>query len=308
MSIITTAQAVPSRLFAIYSSLFDSENGEVKERIEAWATPPSLASRGADEDGDSSTTLFSNTLSEARRMGLVEEIDGRLRLTDEARGAGKRAQDCEHYFREFLLAKLFDAKQSEEAQQSAFMLALSWFLSANPLKPMNFSAPPQIELRAEIGENADETELTSLNRYQNFLYWARYLGFATIIGGRDAEDTSSRRAVPDPVRAIDRVLPVIFSQEDELPIEQFLSRLAAIFPVFEKGSVRQQYDSMRLNPPANDASAHRLSIATSLALQRLADRQRLALNVVADAPARVLDFGIRDIRISHVKLRSNANA
>jgi len=35
MSIVTTAQAVPSRLFAIYTSLFNSANGEVKERVES---------------------------------------------------------------------------------------------------------------------------------------------------------------------------------------------------------------------------------------------------------------------------------
>ena len=50
MSIITTAQAVPSRLFAIYAVLFDAEHGEPKDRLEAWATPPSLAARGTDEE------------------------------------------------------------------------------------------------------------------------------------------------------------------------------------------------------------------------------------------------------------------
>ena len=88
MSIVTTAQAVPSRLFAIYAALFDSENGEVKDRLEAWATPPSLSGRGADDDGESTTTLFSNTLLEARRIGLVEEVEDKLRLTADARGGG----------------------------------------------------------------------------------------------------------------------------------------------------------------------------------------------------------------------------
>lgn len=308
MSIITTAQAVPSRLFAIYASLFDSENGEVKDRIESWATPPSLSGRGSEEDGESSTTLFTNTLIEARRLGLVEEIDGKMRLTADARGAGKRGRDSERYFHDFLKGKLFDPLQAAEAQQGGFMLALSWFLSANPLKPMGFSEPPQILLRTEIGDHASKTELTSLNRYQNFLYWARYLGFATIIGGRDTDDSASRRAIPDPLRAIDGALPVIFSEETELPVEQFLSRLAAIFPVFEKGSVRQDYDAMRISPPVEGTQAHRLSIATSIALQRLADRQKLGLNIIADAPARILDFGLREIRVSHIRLRSVADA
>lgn len=302
MSIVTTAQAVPSRLFAIYAALFDSENGEVKDRIEAWATPPSLSGRGGDDDGESTTTLFSNTLAEARRIGLVEEVEDKLRLTADARSGGKKGRDSETYFLSYMRRTLFDPGRAAETQQAEFMIALSWFLSSNPLRPMNFSEAPQNGLKALIGDHASKTELTSLNRYQNFLYWARYLGFATIVGGgSDAEDVTSRRVIPDPIKAIESGLPAIFAETNELPIEQFLRRLSAIFPVFETGSVRQDFEAMRLTP-VSDADK-RLSIATSLALQRLVDRQRLTMTSVADAVARILDFGSREGRVSRVVLR-----
>lgn len=305
MSIVTTAQAVPSRLFAIYAALFDNENGEVKDRIEAWATPSSLSGRGSDDDGESTTTLFSNTLAEARRIGLVEEVEGKLRLTPEARGGGKKGRDSEAYFLAFMRRTLFDPARSLETQQAGFMVALSWFLSSNPLRPMNFSEPPQNTLKAQIGDAAPKTELTSLNRYQNFIYWARYLGFATIVGGgSDAEDVTSRRVIPDPLKAIESALPAIFAEGNDLPIEQFITRLSAIFPVFETGTVRQDYEAMRLTPlPDGDK---RLSITTSLALQRLVDRQRLTMATVADAPGRILDFGLREGRVSRVALREAA--
>ncbi|TJW49274.1 MAG: hypothetical protein E5X65_34655, partial [Mesorhizobium sp.] len=236
MSIVTTAQAVPSRLFAIYASLFESDAGEIKDRIEAWATPPSLSGRGADDDGESTTTLFSNTLLEARRLGLVEDMDDKLRLTADARGGGKRGSDSEVYFLDYMYRTLFDPARAIETKHAGFMIALAWFLSSNPLHPMNFSVPPQRTLQAEIGEHASKTEVTSLNTYQNFLYWARYLGFATIVGGRDADDQNARRVIPDPVRAIEGALPAIFAESNELPIEQFLTRLSGIFPVFETGS------------------------------------------------------------------------
>lgn len=302
MSIITTAQAVPSRLFAIYASLFESETGEFKDRIEAWATPPSLSGRGADDDGESTTTLFSNTLQEARRIGLVEEIEDKLRLTVDARGAGKKGRDSEVYFLEYMRRTLFDPVRAAETQQYGFMVALAWFLSSNPLRPMNFSEAPQASLRAQIGDHASKTELTSLHRYQNFLYWARYLGFATIVGGRDADDQNARRAIPDPVRAIEGALPVIFAESDEMPVEQFLTRLSGIFPVFERGNVREDYESMRLTPVPD--LGQRLSVTTSVALQRLADRQRISMSSVADAPARILDFGSREGRVSHLTLRT----
>jgi len=301
MSIITTAQAVPSRLFAIYASLYDNENGELKDRLKDCSTPPSLSNRGGDEDGDSSTTLFANTLQEARRLGIVEEVDNKLRLTTDARGGGKKGGESEGPFRAYLRNTLFDQSRADETQQAGFMFALVWFLSGNPLRPLGFSEAPQNALKQDIGSHASRTELTSLNRYQNFLYWARYLGFATIVGGKDADDVASRRAIPDPTRVIEATLSDIFAGDLELPIETFLSRLALIFPVFEKGSVRQEYDGLRLNPLVD--AAHRLSITTSIALQRLEDRQMIALTSVADAPTRVLDFGGREGRISHVSLR-----
>lgn len=305
MSIVTTAQAVPSRLFAIYAALFDTEQGESKERLESWATPPSLSSRGGtDEDGEPSTTLFSNTLQEARRLGLVEEVDDKLRLTADARGGGKKRDGCEAYFRSYLQRTLFDAPRAAETQHAGFMLALSWFLNTNPLHPMGFSEAPQNALKREIGDLANKTELTSLNRYQNFLYWARYLGFATIVGGRDAEDSTSRRVLPDPTRAIGDSLRAIFGDDSDLPTEAFLSRLGAIYPVFEKGSARQEYEGMRLAAPV-DAS-HRLSIATSIALQRLEARQKILMTCVADAPARILDFGVREGRVSHIAIQDAA--
>ena len=182
------------------------------------------------------------------------------------------------------------------------MIALSWFLSSSPLRPMNFSEAPQNGLKAQIGDHAVKTELTSLNRYQNFLYWARYLGFATIVGGAsDAEDINSRRVIPDPLRAIESALPVIFFDVDDLPIEQFLARLAAIYPVFETGSVRQDFDAMRLTPLTE--SDKRLSITTSLTLKRLVDRRRLTMTSVADANVRILDFGSHEGRVSRVGFR-----
>lgn len=304
MSIITTFEAVPSRLFAIYEALFDSENGEVKDRIEAWATPPSLRKRGG-EAGEATTTLFSNTLSEARRIGLVEEVEGKLHLTGDARGGGKRGGTKEVYFLSFMRRTLFDSVRAADTKQSGFMVSLSWFLNTSPLRPMDFSKEPINELRAQIGDHASKFEISDYASWQSFLYWARYLGFATIVGGGgNPDDVSTRRVIPAPINAIESALPAIFADADDLPIEQFLTRLSAIFPVFETGSVRQEFEAMCLTPVADGDK--RLSIATSLALQRLVDRQRLTMTSVADAAARILDFGTREGRVSRVQLREVA--
>lgn len=300
MSIITTVEAVPSRLYAIYASLFNSENGEGRERLESWATPPSLKNSGEDGEGPA-TALFVHSLQEARRLGLIEEATDKVSLTLEARNGGKKGDDSEAYFRAYMLRTLFDPVRAEEAQQSAFMVALTWLLSTNPLKPMSFSDDPNVAIKMVIGEHARKTECTIALNYQNMLYWARYLGFATVVG-----NGTSRRVIPDPNTAIAEALPKIFADDDELPIENFLTRLAAIYPVFEKGSVRERFDEMRLVPRSGLDT--RLSATTSIALQRLADGQRLGLRSAADAPARILDFGAREGRVSHIALLGTDNA
>ena len=296
MSIITTVEAVPSRLFAIYSSLFDSESGEDRKRFQAWATPPSLSHSDTEDGGGSSTRLFINSLQEALRLGLVEEENNKLRLTVDARGGGKKGSDVESHFRNYLGRTLFDPARAEESQQTSFMFALAWFLNTSPLKPMSFSEDPSFAIKKDIGEHARRTECTTILNFQSFLYWARYLGFATITGA-----TNSRRAIPDPARAIEAVLPDVFAGDIELTTEDFLTRLAATYPIFEKGSIRECFDAMRLNPRPH--SSQRLTIAMSIALQRLVDRQRIGLSSVADAPARILTFGVNEGRVSHINLR-----
>jgi hypothetical protein len=297
MSIITTFPAVPSRLFSLYAALADSEDGELRQQLEAWATPPSLATRGGGDEDEGGSSLFTSALQEARKLGIVEESDERLKITVEARSARKNSAERETEFRTYLSEVLFDRTRAEKAEQSAFMLAVSWLLSKNPLQSLNFSEAPQEMLKADLGIEWDKTQLTNRSCYHNFLYWARYLGFATFVGFG-----AGRRVFPDPAPAIAERLPRIFGDNQLLEIESFLSALSDIFPVFEGGAVRAELDAMRPHTPTND---DRLSVATSLALQRLADRGALTLESVADARGRILDFGIETVRVSRIRRGRN---
>jgi hypothetical protein len=298
MSIITTAPAVPSRMFSLYASLLGNVAGEVKDRFESWATPPSLRVRGANagDEGESSTALFSSTLREARNMRILEEIDDKIKVTDEARGLDAK-KDPEQRFKSHLVRTLFDPLRAEEAQQDAFVVALAWFLRRNPLQPMGFGDPPQNEVNKDLVDGAVRTELTSLNRFQNFIYWARYLGFATLTGARDA-----RWVLPDPMPAIASVLPEVFGSTSELNVDAFFSRLANIYPVFESGAVRQQIEQFA-EVPVDFARDRRVSITTSIALQRLESNRKLEIISRADAAIAILDLGTSERRVSHFALK-----
>ncbi|MET3909996.1 hypothetical protein ABID59_004353 [Bradyrhizobium sp. S3.3.6] len=294
MSIITTAPAVPSRLFALYSALLPSAAGELKDRFESWATPPSIRTRGASDDaGERPTELFSSALREAKKLGLIEEDDERIKVTEEARGkSGKTSPEVR--FKSHLVKVLFDPLRAEAAGQTGFAMALAWFLRRNPLEPMGFGDDPRNELRNELGDDVALTELTNLNSFQNFIYWARYLGFATLLGTKE-----TRWTIPDPFSAIREVLPGLFAEASELPINILIAGLARIYPVFEGGVSRLTIEQLALSPDV-DANSRRLSPATSLALQRL-----LSLTIRADAPAVIFDFGGSPRRVSHVAKKAN---
>lgn len=294
MSIVTNFPAVPNRLFSVYATVAEAENGLLRDQLEAWATPPSLSKRGGSDEDGGSTALFSSSLNEARRLGLVEDDGDRLRVPKAVSGGDSRNADSQVDFLSKIREVLFNPQRAADAGQTGVLYALAWFLTKNPLQPVSFSDAPQNQLREDLGEFAGIAELSSTSSYQNLLYWARYLGFAAVVG-----DAGTRRAVPDPTRAIAAALEQVLPDKGWVEVDLFLSRLAAIYPVLDGGSVREELEAMRTVSPATD---DRLSISLSFAVQRLADRGSISLDAVADAKSRILDFGVGTKRLSHVRL------
>ena len=294
MSIVTTAAAVPSRLFTLYAALADAQNGELRERLQGWSTPPSLAARGGSDDEDASSALFTTSLAEARRMGLVEEADGRLSVPAAVVRRRTGGRNREEEFRAHVAKVLFSPDLAVDAGQQGFMYALAWFLTQGVSDPLEFGRPPMDAVRRDMGDLWERTELTNLNRYQNFLYWARFLGFASLVG-----DGANRRAFPDPTVAIVAALPAMFADGVELSVDQFMAGLAECYPVLEGGEVRRRIEEVREVPSSDDA---RLSPATSFALLRLTERSRLVLEAVADARSVILDTGTGTRRVSRIRL------
>lgn len=305
MSIMTTWEAVPSRLYSLYASLVDTPQGEDRTKFEAFSTPSSLRNKSEEEEV-TPPNVFNNALREAIAIGLIEIVDDKVRTTDRASLYAKTAPSKEQAFRKFMHDVLLDDGRAASAQQSSFMATLAWFLTKSPFKPTNFKSDPNEELKADLGDKRADTGISVIADYQNFLYWARYLGFATIIGGRDSEASrDGRYIIPDPLVAIRSAIPAIMRDQSEVGIELFVSRLADIIPVFEGGKVRQ--DMIRApDRVRTGAIGTKLSQATSLALQRLETSQVLMLRRDADAPMLILDLGRTERRVSHVSRKAGS--
>ena len=138
MSIMTTWEAVPSRLFSLYASLCDAPSGEVREKFEAQATPASLRNKSEEEEEAVATNLFSNALREALAIGLIETNEDKLMITERARSFANASKDREHSFRRFMMDTLLDVEKARTTQQACFMATLAWFLTKSPFRPTGF--------------------------------------------------------------------------------------------------------------------------------------------------------------------------
>ena len=149
-------------------------------------------------------------------------------------------------------------------------------------------------MESDCGSEGQSYELTNRARCNQFVYWARFLGFAwrLNIDGRNV-------VIPDPSKAMARTLGSWEELSDWQPIGDVMSRLAEELPVLEGGAVRTEIES-RLGPEKR-REGELISRSTSFALRRLERAGQIQMDRQADALALNLDFGAELRAVSHIK-------
>lgn len=291
MSIVSVAEAMPNRLFIIYATLLDRSGGETRDRLREQMSPASLR-----KGQDNSTTVFDNSLREARAIGLVTEEDGTLVVPPAARPAPRQGEV--QAFHSHILRTLFDDALADAAGQRNVAPAIAWLLMQDPLRPMPWSENPRPIISRQLADS-DNFDLGNASRLQTLAYWARYLGFARLVGAGQVH------IVPDPHDAIALLLTEVFAKDAALRAGEFRKRLAVLCPVLEDGIIRNRVEQQAREEVVRTQPL-RLSRTTSLALLRLEASGRIALEQRSDAEVGILDLGTSERRFSHVvgKVRS----
>lgn len=93
------------------------------------------------------------------------------------------------------------------------------------------------------------------------LAYGHFLGFLEVV--------SSGRYIVDPTRAVRRVLVDLFGDDKLLDGTEFLSRLASLVPLLDGGTYRTQVEARMADIEGKRDSARSVSLALSLALERL---------------------------------------
>jgi len=288
MSVLSTFEAIPSRLKIIYEYL-EGKAPEDRSRVIEILGPGALARKKAS--GDPSRATVESSLNEAIQMGLIVSEDGKLSALPMEKGL-RRKVGFDRAFVDLAEWLLLAADAPGRASQRAFPYALAWLLMQSPREPLQFSDNKVSTLRGQIGEG-DDYQLTNESSWQNLCYWARALGFCTWLscGGQ-------AMVMADPTKALQRHLDAILPLKEPLRIVDALVLLGERCTVFEGGVVREEVEARSLGVPRESS---KLSQSTSFALLRLESLGAVTLLALADAETRTIEVGAGPRPLSHLQ-------
>lgn len=293
MSILTNFPAIPSRIAIGCEYLqFCGEGGITKEAFATQMSPEPI--KGGEGDEFAKTPMAELVLKEMLALGVADDIGGSVRLSTALPSKNLSLQQWMDWLRPWIRARINDVELAAQTGQGGVAQAIAWLLCQDPRQPMRTSTVHAERLIAQLGStDALGVDMANNSRFQNLVYWARYLGYAEALGLK-----GSWTVLPDPTRAIREMLPEVFKDRTELSASAFVERLGALNPVMEFGSLREEIES-RLPASCQRRDQH-FSLSTSVALKRLKQAGDIDLHFESDAQRWVLDDGRAGIRVSRL--------
>jgi hypothetical protein len=275
MPVLTQPRALPGLLMSIVRFL-EQEGAIGEDQLYDLVVPETF--RKSDGEGGAQLT-FRNTIEVGSRIGLLAADGSSVGAAD-----GINLSRSKIAPEQFLLDRLLDEEVTgtdpfTEADSPAGDLArtLCWFLDLDPMDAPVFAGSRK--------ENAPQTRLDMLvpnselvkslsvadAAWSSFARWASYLGFARVVPARN------EGVIPDPYRAIRRVIGESISKRP-IPIDSALTKLGARIPVIGGGRLAQLWHN--LHSPDGERE---LPPSLAFALFRLHDEGVVKLSLVGDA-------------------------
>lgn len=278
MSLITTAEAAPSRLLGLFR--YVASRSLTEEQAEEAVWPKGVRS--------SEGKFGPEVRREMLELGLVELREGNLLPHPQVPSSAVKTSD--HQVDEIALAIALLVMGSSERNHD-LAAAIAWFLGLDPLSATGTKGSVLSQI-SEAGLK-DSTRVTSDVTYGQFEDWCRFLGFSWKMPSIGS--ASEERFIPDPTAFLRRFLPALLPEVGvEVRLREFCENLASEAGVFEGGVHRKRVESaIGLSRPPNH-----LSRSTSLALERLSAEGVIEMSAHSDAEVHVLEYG--NTRVSHI--------
>lgn len=279
MSVVVNFPAIPNRI-AIACEYLQASGGRGVPRSEFERVLTPARAAVDDEDAQPGKSIPASILDELLAFSLATlDGEGVVRLASELAGPQLGFTAWRDMLVPRLRQALVDPDLASASGQRGVPDALAWLLCQDPARPIRWSGAYSQLIAQQVRDDAAASfRLGNDSRFQNLVYWARYVGLAETFGFKDR----AMHVIPDPTRAIRDELPLIFTTNRELPVMVFVERLAQRLPVLETGSVRNLVEAALIGDVVRGQDE--FSTATALALTRLSLTGELALRSLSDAP------------------------
>ncbi|XXX76049.1 protein DpdG [Sorangium sp. So ce134] len=261
MALLNPPQTVPHVMFLVYGYLLSApkqtENAETLRELLAPKALSHWKTRGDDGDAAEKGDLPPHqkvvhfAVNALRALEIIEQNGDDIRLVLAPPKRTRERSLNPTLFKRMLRERILDleanrnlwSEEGEEIGSRDLTRALAWWLVQDifePVGPWADTSPRGVQYRQrqQFGESQKTWLFSNDTRWNTFVRWAVYLGFAWRFGQKTDKQTQTL-LVPDPTEAIRETLPVVFSRNKELSMPEFLEVLAERLPVLDGGLHRQ---------------------------------------------------------------------
>lgn len=287
MSVLKNGLAHPSRIRGIFRYLLQAEGQrETRENLEKLLSPEKLS-----EDKKQPHPMFNDSLREGLKCKLFVEEDGAIAINPELPGKARDPQLGDKLLPDTLIYLFFGCDNQDEED---FGLDCAWYLAQDLYESLGTWEQVEQEVAAQKVAETLDLKLSSDTLFEKLKDWMYYLGLAW-------GHSNKNNCVADPTAYLRRNLKELFQAQKDLPLKEFIDRLAKKCPLFETGKFRE-----RVEEQIGRRQPNHLSTSTAFALFRLQDEGQISLVRKSDADLMILPKANQkidnDSRISHIIL------
>lgn len=244
MKIYTTVEPVPSRMLAVARLLLAAGTMQ-EDEVVALLQPR--------ED----TGMAKKTLDAGVECGLVVRSRNLCSLASELFPQDPKPAELDEAL-PLVLARLLFAQRTN-GTANGFATLCAWLLH-QPVLEMPRDRGGLKKAAEEQGLSLTELQVQNDARWDNVIYWARYLGLL-----RQTREEPCAGIIPDPTLYLQRYLAQLLPAGEEVEAGIFRARLGQFCPVLDGGAVRAEL----LARIAPDWPVQQISDALSFGVERL---------------------------------------
>jgi len=254
-----------------------------KEKLLALCAPASITDQ----------VMAKTTLRRWTQIGLFHEDDEHIRFSDDLPTKFSKRSYTLVEVSETLRQLIYATQNNErfwekEKNQSADMCRLTaWMLAQDVhwFRPSNFQQADDLYMK-QINMDGVERQFTNSTRWNGFTSWGTFLGFGGYETGR-----ASGEFIIDPTSAIKKQVMTLLPRRTELPVKDFLNKLAELVPVIDGGVYRREVEDKCREEEWKSPKVSDISTSLSRALLRLRSQGVIRLEKLSDSDSQVRLIG-----------------